>query len=288
MASWVLIPSLIKLRSEFNAVAPGRDRASDGSVGDAAHAGTSSDHNPDETGHVPIVDSDKLNEVHAIDVDDSGPWPAGFSMEVAVQYLLRECRAERELRLRYIIYNRRIWRASNGWAQETYNGPNPHTEHAHFSGSYTTALESDDSPWGVEGLVDMALETSDITRIVDAIFARDVQTPSANFGSFNGAMATLMGRTASSTNVQLPALATAVAALQASGLDEADKAQLLTAVATAQAALAAQAEENVGDVVEGVGDLLSNPALTDEQVAAALAAVLGARAVPVGVILAAG
>ena len=47
MASWILVPCLVSLRSEFNKLAPGRDKASDGSIGDTAHQQESSDHNPD-------------------------------------------------------------------------------------------------------------------------------------------------------------------------------------------------------------------------------------------------
>lgn len=153
MATWVLIPCLVKLRDEFNTVAPGRDKASDGSVGDPAHASTTSDHNPDETGKVPVVDADAVNEVHAVDID-AGLRTAGLSMERVVQFLLARCRSGAENRLRYIIFNRRIWRASNDWKQETYGGLNPHTEHAHFSGSYVSALEADARPWRLEDLIE--------------------------------------------------------------------------------------------------------------------------------------
>ncbi len=61
-----LVPSLARLRTEFNQLNPGRDKASDGWIGDAEHqANPTSDHNPDERG-----------AVHAIDVDNTGPWPA--------------------------------------------------------------------------------------------------------------------------------------------------------------------------------------------------------------------
>jgi hypothetical protein len=105
-----------------------------------------------------MSDADDTNEVHAIDVDDSGPWPAGWSMEKFVQFLLGECRAGREKRLRYIIYERRIWSASTAvpWSQQAYTGPNPHDKHAHFSFSYVTAQESDTSPYGLKELIEVA------------------------------------------------------------------------------------------------------------------------------------
>jgi hypothetical protein len=44
--------------------------------------------------------------------------------------------------LRYMIYNRKIYRALNGWAPEAYEGPSAHTEHIHFSGAYSQAADN--------------------------------------------------------------------------------------------------------------------------------------------------
>lgn len=151
MASWVLIPALKSLFEAFDRIAPNRDKASDGAVGDTAHSQTSSDHNPDETGNVPIHDADKINEVHAIDVDNNLN-ESDLTMEKVVQFLLSRCRSGAEKRLRYIIYNKRIWSASSGWVQKTYTGKSPHTEHAHFSGSYTTSLEASTASWHLEDI----------------------------------------------------------------------------------------------------------------------------------------
>lgn len=170
MATWILVPSLVALRSDFNELAPTRDKATDGSIGDEAHSQNVSDHNPDETGSVPIEDSDTINEVHAIDVDKTGPWPWAGGMEAAVQHILKRCRAGQETRLRYIIYDRRIWSASNGWRQESYSGSNPHTEHAHFSASYVTAREADTSTWHLEDLV--ALTDAEIEKIATRVEQR--------------------------------------------------------------------------------------------------------------------
>jgi hypothetical protein len=159
MAGWILIGCLRELFAEFDRIAPDRDHASDGSIGDTAHQNEVSDHNPDETGSVPIHDADRINEVHAIDVDDDLREP-GLTMETVVQFLLRRCRSGAETRLRYIIYNRRIWRADNGWRQSAYAGPSPHTEHAHFSASYDTAKEADTASWHLED-IPVALTTDD-------------------------------------------------------------------------------------------------------------------------------
>ncbi len=153
MTDWVLIPCLKQLVTEFNILAPMRSRLRDGSIGDAAHQKRLSDHNADETGNVPTRDKDKINEVHAIDVDADFHVP-GLSMERIVQYLLSECRkpgtsGKDRGRLKYIIYKKRIWEASNNWRERTYTGSNPHDKYAHFSAEYDTEFEYDTRPWGL-------------------------------------------------------------------------------------------------------------------------------------------
>ena len=138
----VLVPCLVQLRTELNELNPGRDRSSDGWIGDAAHRARSSDHNPDETGAVPIHDADKADEVHALDVD-----PDGLPMDQIVAGIVARCRAGRENRLRYIIWDRQIWEASNEWRARAYNLDDPHTGHAHFSASYDSTREADTRPW---------------------------------------------------------------------------------------------------------------------------------------------
>lgn len=151
MASWVLVPALTALRAEFDKIAPGRDKSSDGSIGDDAHSTRSSDHNPDETGATPDEDSDAKNEVHAIDVDkDLG---SGLTMQAVVDYLVSECRKNNPNgkdrgRLKYIIFNGYIWDAP-GWSKVAYTGSNPHDKHAHFSCEYDSEYSEDASPWGL-------------------------------------------------------------------------------------------------------------------------------------------
>jgi hypothetical protein len=190
MADWILVPCLVQLRSEFNQIAPGRDKASDGSIGDSSHSGSVSDHNPDETGRVPVRDADRLNEVHAIDVDKDLRTP-GLDMEKVVQFLLGRCRAGTEKRLRYIIWNRRIWEASNGWRQRTYTGANAHDQHAHFSASYDTAREASKASWHLEDIpvaltaADKQWISNEIKRVLNSTFAVSQQsdgTPTSKIG----------------------------------------------------------------------------------------------------------
>ncbi|MFL6109950.1 MAG: hypothetical protein ACJ786_01135 [Catenulispora sp.] len=160
MASWYLVPCLKELFAEFDRIAPSRDHASDGSIGDATHQQEpTSDHNPDSKG-----------AVHAIDVDSD--LHASFSMEDVIQYFVAECRKNNPNgtdrgRLKYFIYNRRIWSASAGWKQEPYTGSSAHTEHAHFSCEYASSYENDTTTWGLVERFgdDMALSDDDIRRI---------------------------------------------------------------------------------------------------------------------------
>lgn len=194
MTDWVLIPCLKALFAEFNRIAPDRDRASDGSIGDAAHQAEVSDHNPDEVGSVPIHDADKINEVHAIDVDNN--LRGDVTMETAVQFLLGRCRSGAEKRLRYVIYNRRIWSASSGWVQKAYTGASAHTEHAHFSASYDSQLEASVVSWHLDEIGD-GMTKAELLAGLEEFFARDDQ-PAA------GGITSRIGRDAGDQGVPNP------------------------------------------------------------------------------------
>lgn len=173
MPTPVLIPALVQLRDEINRIAPGRDRTSDGTLGDRAHQGRASDHNDDEVGRVPIRDADTKHEIHALDIDADLRTP-GLSVTAIVLHIVRRCAAGLENRLRYIIWNRTIWEASDGWAPRPYLGDNPHTGHVHFSGSYNTKLEADTRSWRLEDIpvaltdADKKWLSTEVAKIVDA------------------------------------------------------------------------------------------------------------------------
>jgi hypothetical protein len=140
----VLTKSLARLRADFNTRFPTRDKASDGWIGDYRHQQGTSGHNPDDTkgSKAEYSDPDAKAEVRAIDVDKDFR-ESGASMQDIVDAVLRTP-ADRN-RLRYIIFNRRIWSASNGWKASAYHGSNPHDKHAHFSGD--PADDENDKPW---------------------------------------------------------------------------------------------------------------------------------------------
>lgn len=162
MSAWVLVPSLVVLRTEFNTVAPGRRKGADGSIGDSDHS-SSSDHTPDEDSDVlRDHDADTKNEVHALDIDSAGPWPGGAAwFNRAIHAIVDRHRTGQDDRLQYVIWNRQIAnRVIDNWRWRTYTSTtDPHINHAHLSSRYTTAQEQDTSPWGVaERMIDMELD----------------------------------------------------------------------------------------------------------------------------------
>jgi peptidoglycan hydrolase-like protein with peptidoglycan-binding domain len=123
----VLAANLATLRREIDARWPGRDRRSDGWIGDAAHQSRASDHNPDARG-----------VVHALDVDKDGIDPTA---------LVR--RAIGHPTVHYVIFNRTIWTRDNDFRSRRYTGDNPHTGHVHVSGLRGRSHENNGTPWGI-------------------------------------------------------------------------------------------------------------------------------------------
>jgi GH24 family phage-related lysozyme (muramidase) len=134
--AWRLAKSLDKLRSQVNAMAPGRSKISDGTIGDSAHSSRSSDHNP--SGGV----------VHALDITHD-PHNGCDANKIA-----ESIRANRDPRVSYIIWNKKIANSSiQDWAWRPYSGSNPHTKHVHFSVK-KGAKADDTTPWKVNSAYD--------------------------------------------------------------------------------------------------------------------------------------
>ena len=138
--SWYLAKSLETLRNQVNAQWPKRDKSSDGTIGDAAHAVTKSEHNPDPSGAVRAWDCDK-----------------DLSSNVTVKVLVDALVAGRDPRILYIIWNGRMIRsyAKTGipaWTWSTYTGKNAHKEHMHISVVESQALYNSTRPWNLAGM----------------------------------------------------------------------------------------------------------------------------------------
>lgn len=138
--NWRNAGAVVTLRNAVNAKWPNRDKASDGTIGDAAHATRSSDHNP-------WVIVDGVGVVRALDIDVDGINAAWYAEE------LRKLGAAGDPRLAgggYVIYNRRIT-APDFKSWRVYTGSNPHTMHVHVSFSRNRAGFDSTAPWAFLG-----------------------------------------------------------------------------------------------------------------------------------------
>src|SRR5690349_415760 len=128
-------PALVVLRDECDKEHPGRDKRSDGWIGDTSHKQSGmpenggSKHNPNRRGVVDARDFDSTD----LDV-------ARF-VACAIKHPST----------RNVIYNRKI--RSKGYAgglavAHDYHGPSPHTEHIHVDIEMTVRQENDGRSWG--------------------------------------------------------------------------------------------------------------------------------------------
>jgi hypothetical protein len=114
--TWRVALSLLVLRDQIDALYPGRNKESDGTIGDAAHQAQQSDHNPDSQGIV-----------HALDITHD---PAhGLDIELLSDSLV----ASRDERISYIIANELITGPAYDWKWNNYDGSDPHINHLHLS-----------------------------------------------------------------------------------------------------------------------------------------------------------
>jgi hypothetical protein len=138
---WRAAESLLVLRQQVNAMAPGRRKTSDGLVGDAAHALRTSDHNP-------WVRDNGMGVVTACDIthDPQGGCDAGRIAEAI--------RTGQDARVKYIIWNRQIANSESigghpPWTWRPYTGANPHTKHVHISVKPDKALYDEKMTWPI-------------------------------------------------------------------------------------------------------------------------------------------
>lgn len=133
--SWYLAKSLVQLKAEIDALAPDRNTSTDGDIGDKAHQSRKSDHNP-SNGVVKALD---ITHDPAHGVDGA--------------YITEQMRLSRDKRIKYVIYNRRIFGdegnsgSAQPWEWHSYDKDNPHTAHFHVSvdGNF-----DDSGAWGIK------------------------------------------------------------------------------------------------------------------------------------------
>jgi hypothetical protein len=144
-----LTPGMTNLGNQFNARWEDRDTTSDGARGDAAHAEDTSGHNADDTKYRNAEwegDSDNIEDIRAIDVTCKLNDPTLTSstdpqaqMQVVIDHMRRLPNLSTVIR--YMIFDRKKYHYSTGFAPENYTGSNPHDKHAHFSGAWSEAAD---------------------------------------------------------------------------------------------------------------------------------------------------
>lgn len=160
MTAWRLSPALVTLRAQLDAAEPNRDRRSDGTIGDAAHAARTSEHNPDAQGIVCAFDG------------THGPYWKAPQLDVhrIVEDLANDTRSK------YTIFEGRIKEPGGPW--KPYHGPSPHREHFHQS--VTQAGKNDPRPWNLPGLGKPAIIPTATPAQVEAFVQACYDTQAAN------------------------------------------------------------------------------------------------------------
>jgi peptidoglycan hydrolase-like protein with peptidoglycan-binding domain len=135
--AWRLAKSLEKMRSQFNQQYPNRNKASDGTVGDASHQSRNSDHNP-------WIKDGSYGVVSAIDITHDPK--NGVDVHAICRYMSQP--GKRDSRIKYMISAKQICSSTTQpWVWRAYTGSNPHQQHAHWSVKETKSHYDDERPW---------------------------------------------------------------------------------------------------------------------------------------------
>jgi hypothetical protein len=235
--------SLLVLRDQVNVLAPNRSKGADGLVGDDAHQGTNSDHNPH---YVPGVGAEIVTALDLTHDPDHG-----FDSYAFAETLRRN----RDPRIKYVISNHRIFSsyASGGraaWEWGSYNGVDPHTNHVHISVLDATISDTT-TRWDLGGF---ALTQADVIVAESALWDKAANRSDPTGRNFaNDVYAVMSAGLAdefSSTAAQITALGQSMAA------GFAQVAGVLSEMQSALAALRIQLQEienKIDDLESGSG-----------------------------------
>lgn len=141
VATYYVAPALVELRSEINSEWPGRDKSTDGALGDAAHAARKSEHNPEKAGKY-------KGRVNAIDVDTS---------DIDFAAILPKLKADP--RTWYVIHKGYIYSRTYNFAKRKYTGANSHSGHFHISIYPGKAGGESKAPWGIHKAKPVPVDT---------------------------------------------------------------------------------------------------------------------------------
>jgi endonuclease G len=141
LPAWRVAKVLLVLRRQVDACSPRRNKANDGTIGDAAHRSRNSDHNP-------WVRDGAMGVVTAIDITND---PTGGC---DADRLAKAILGSRDRRVKYVIWNHQIANSSAiggspAWTWRPYRGTNPHDHHVHISVKPEKAAYDDEEPWKV-------------------------------------------------------------------------------------------------------------------------------------------
>jgi hypothetical protein len=144
--AWIVVPNLLELREQLDKIAPNRDRASDGTVGDYDHSQGKSSHNPDDIrGNAEWEgDPDGKEEIRAIDLDVDYRVP-GLTAQEFVNHLIKYAKNGTFWWIRYIIYDRKIYHKNTGFESRAYGGSNPHDKHVHVNSDFSQRADEVDN-----------------------------------------------------------------------------------------------------------------------------------------------
>lgn len=171
--AWKVAPCLEGLLAQLNQYAPRRSRESDGSIGDAAHASRSSDHNP-------WWEHDGQHYVTARDFTHDRVGGLDCARLAAALEL------GRDERVKYVIWDHQIMSGADGpspWTWRPYKGANAHTHHLHLSVVADTRALSE-TPWELRGLATAGIDVlrpgsrgvavERLQRILNTIYPHEV------------------------------------------------------------------------------------------------------------------
>ena len=164
---WRLAKSLEVLRAQVNAAYPNRDKTSDGTIGDARHAKSASDHNPNKDSVVCALDLDH-------DPDN------GFDGDKFLAAQLKNPHPN----LKYIVWEGHIYSRKYGWKKRPSSG---HYAHLHISvgvgsdGRSQPGTYDNTTKWSIKKEETMSVNALTKEEVIELHYAYFGSKPGSNY-----------------------------------------------------------------------------------------------------------